>query len=147
MSDFGLDFTHLTFIRHGKAVAASDFYGNDFDRPLTEEGEKAVLEANLLLPKFTPPPELILVSTALRTEETFRLLSYLRSGNPIILKLDALYDCHAGGLYNLLAENKGEAKVAAIIGQNPALSQLCSILSGEFTGLAPAAFRTLQFER
>lgn len=139
---------YLTFVRHGQAVPHCDFAGRDFDRPLTEAGAREVdlLNAELEKGLLTPPPDLLLVSGALRTVETARHLPYLSSAQPRILVLDELYECLAGQLYSVILEQQKGASVAAVIGHNPGLSQLYSMLTGTFTVLGTAQCRTLVLE-
>lgn len=65
----------LLLIRHGKAIDGKVFPGNDFDRPLLEDGKKEFkILANFLKEKIFFTPEIILTSSAKRCLETAEIL-------------------------------------------------------------------------
>lgn len=141
-----LELKSLTFVRHSYAVASSEFPGSDGDRPLTEKGTEAARALDQALATSAPPPDLILVSDALRAQQTLHELVQYCAGKPEIKVLRELYDCSAGQLYNIILDNQEGCSRMLIVGHNPALSQLYSMLSGEFTALSPAQSRTLVIE-
>ena len=141
-----LELKSLTFVRHSYAVASSEFPGSDGDRPLTEKGTEAARALDQALASSVPPPDLILVSDALRAQQTLHELVQYCAGKPEIKALRELYDCSAGQLYNIILENQAGRAHLCVIGHNPAVSQLYSMLSGEYCALSPAQSRTLLLE-
>jgi Phosphohistidine phosphatase SixA len=141
-----LELKSLTFVRHAYAVSAADFFGSDHDRPLTAKGVEAAKALAKELSKTVPPPDIVLVSDAVRALETLKQLKDLIGEETEIKEMKELYDCSAGQLYNIIIENQKARGHMLIIGHNPAVSQLYSMLSGDFTALAPAQSRTLILE-
>ena len=136
----------LTFVRHAYAVSAADFYGSDHDRPLSPKGVEAAKLLAKELSASVPPPDVVLVSDAVRALETLKHLKDLIGEETEVKEIKELYDCSAGQLYNIILENQKERGHLLIVGHNPAVSQLYSMLSGEYTALAPAQSRTLILE-
>lgn len=138
-----LELKSLTFVRHAYAVAASDFCGSDHDRPLSEKGVEAAKSLAKELSGTAPRPDVVLVSTALRAQETLKHLKGLFMEGTEIREIKELYDCSAGQLYNIILDNQKGFSHMLIVGHNPAVSQLYSMLSGEYTPFGPAQSRTL----
>ena len=141
-----LELKSLTFVRHAYAMSAAAFFGSDHDRPLTAKGVEAAKALAKELSKTVPPPDIVLVSDAVRALETLKQLKDLIGEETEIKEMKELYDCSAGQLYNIIIENQKARGHMLIIGHNPAVSQLYSMLSGDFTALAPAQSRTLILE-
>ena len=141
-----LELKSLTFVRHAYAVAASDFCGSDHDRPLSEKGVEAAKSLAKELSGAAPAPDVVLVSAALRAQETLKHLKGLLKEGVEVREIKELYDCSAGQLYNIILDNQEGFSHMLIVGHNPAVSQLYSMLSGEYTALAPAQSRTLILE-
>ena len=133
-------------MRHAYAVSAADFYGSDHDRPLSPKGVEAAKLLAKELSASVPPPDVVLVSDAVRALETLKHLKDLIGEETEVKEIKDLYDCSAGQLYNIILENQKERGHMLIVGHNPAVSQLYSMLSGEYTALAPAQSRTLILE-
>ena len=133
-------------MRHAYAVSAADFYGSDHDRPLSPKGVEAAKLLARELSASVPPPDVVLVSDAVRALETLKHLKDIIGEETEVKEIKELYDCSAGQLYNIILENQKERGHLLIVGHNPAVSQLYSMLSGEYTALAPAQSRTLILE-
>ena len=133
-------------MRHAYAVSAADFYGSDHDRPLSPKGVEAAKLLARELSASVPPPDVVLVSDAVRALETLKHLKDIIGEETDVKEIKELYDCSAGQLYNIILENQKERGHLLIVGHNPAVSQLYSMLSGEYTALAPAQSRTLILE-
>ena len=145
MAEKVLNLKSLTFARHSYAVSPGEFPGGDADRPLSPKGVEAAKVLNEALAAVLAETDLVLVSDALRARETLKLLSNLPKETPVRVVRE-LYDCSAGQLYNIILDNQEGCSRMLIVGHNPALSQLYSMLSGEFTALSPAQSRTLVIE-
>ena len=141
-----LELKSLTFVRHAYAVSAADFFGSDHDRPLSEKGVEAAKSLAKELSGTAPRPDVVLVSTALRAQETLKHLKGLFMEGTEIREIKELYDCSAGQLYNIILDNQEGFSHMLIVGHNPAVSQLYSMLSGEYTPFGPAQSRTLILE-
>ncbi|MBR5900766.1 histidine phosphatase family protein [bacterium] len=141
-----LNLKSLTFVRHAYAVSAADFYGSDHDRPLSDKGVEAAKRLAGELSGTLPTPDVVLVSDALRALETLKYLRAVLGKETKVREIKELYDCSAGQLYNIIIENQEDCAHMLIVGHNPAVSQLYSMLSGEYEPFSPAQSRTLLME-
>ncbi|MBO7447604.1 histidine phosphatase family protein [bacterium] len=142
MPDIVFNLKSLTFVRHSYPVPAGEFPGSDLDRPLSEKGVEAAKALNEALAATLAETDVVLISDALRVAQTLKHLTNL-SKKAEVRVVKALYDCSAGQLYNIILENQQGVGHLLVIGHNPSLSQLYSMLSGDFTALSPAQSRTL----
>lgn len=124
----------LVLLRHAKAVVDSDT-GQDFDRPLAPRGREDAPVVGKALADAGAEPELVLVSAAKRTRETWELVSAAFPGVEARF-LDELYDATAETLLHLVEH----AKVARlmIVGHNPGLQELAIRLARRNTPLDAA---------
>lgn len=124
----------LVLLRHAKAAVDSDT-GQDFDRPLAPRGREDAPVVGKALADAGAEPELVLVSAAKRTRETWELVSAAFPGVEARF-LDELYDATAETLLHLVEH----AKVARlmIVGHNPGLQELAIRLARRNTPLDAA---------
>ncbi len=124
----------LVLLRHAKAAVDSDT-GQDLDRPLAPRGREEAPVVGKALADAGAEPELVLVSAARRTRETWELVSAAFPGVEARF-LDELYDATAETLLHLVER----AKVARlmIIGHNPGLQELAIRLARRNTPLDAA---------
>ncbi|MBO7542552.1 histidine phosphatase family protein [bacterium] len=138
-----LNLDSLTFARHSYALSSDEAGVSDILRPLSEKGVAAAKALDEALAAAAPAPDIILVSDAARALETLKYLKLVRKNDPEIRIVHELYDCSAGQLYNIILDAQEGYKNMLVIGHNPAVSQLYSMLFGEYVGFAPATSRTL----
>lgn len=115
----------LILLRHAKAVPA-DQADDDFDRPLAERGREDAPRMAAALVDAGAAPDIVLVSDARRTRETWEL------ARPSFSKADvrflkSLYLCPAEILMRE-AERAGLDRVM-LVGHNPGLHDLASRLA------------------
>lgn len=132
----------LWLIRHAKAADARPDQ-KDFDRPLTRKGERQCGALGDWLKARTGAEEAkALVSTAARTRETAeRALGSWFEGPRV--PQPRIWNASAGELAELLEENTGDLM---IIGHNPGLEQLQSLLSGQLMPMPTAGAFELAFD-
>ena len=125
----------LILMRHGKAEAESAS-GDDFDRKLAARGvvESAGMAAQLADMGFLP--DVVLVSTASRTRETWAAVE------PSFPKARAafepeLYHCDSHGLRREAERVGAEVGTVMVVGHNPGLQELTVQLLME--GHAPSS--------
>lgn len=118
----------LILLRHGKAEANAAS-GKDFDRALTERGRQDTALVARALADAGLKPDLVLVSPAARTTQTWDAAAPFFPGAKVE-SAPALYDISAA---EILALAKGEAGAVMVIGHNPGLGQLAAWLSQEDT--------------
>jgi phosphohistidine phosphatase len=134
----------LILMRHAKAVRANDA-DSDEARGLTSRGERDAMMAGAAMEDAGLKPALALISPACRTRETAALA--LANFAPEMRLDDALYLAAPEGIWDAFADN--DADIVAIVGHNPGLGDLVSMLvrqahdgsklAREFSGHFPTA--------
>jgi phosphohistidine phosphatase len=124
----------LILLRHAKAVPEGK--GPDHDRVLTDAGRGAATAIALAMRKAGLAPEVVLVSTAARTQGT---LEQLEAANlweewPNIDAMPALYMASAGQIREILRELPETVRSAMVIGHNPGLHECALSLAGPAPG-------------
>jgi len=132
---------HLILIRHADARHGQPGL-RDFDRPLSKSGEREARATGKALLADPPLPELIVCSDAVRTASTALVIAgVLGLSKSTIRPENALY----GGPYTALLHTIGALpdshQCVALVGHNPSISELTSILSdsGELIMMKTAA--------
>jgi phosphohistidine phosphatase len=118
----------LTLVRHAKA-SRDDSSVKDFDRPLNERGKLQSDEMGALLQQRGVAPDLILCSTAKRTQQTLnRLLKRWPSKAEVVLE-GRLYLAPTEKLLALIGKCGKTHKHVMVIGHNPGLHLLAFSLA------------------
>lgn len=118
----------LLLLRHAKSSWPAGVL--DIDRPLAKRGQEAsVLMGNYIRSECLAP-DLALVSSARRTQETWELI------HPIIGDVESrndgrIYEAPVSRLLTALQEVEPEVRTVLMIGHNPGLEDLASFLIGE----------------
>ncbi len=121
----------LLLLRHGKSDWNADFE-TDHDRPINERGVKAARAVGLFLKEQRAyRPDRLLCSSARRTRETLEhVLSETGwQGQPVDY-LDALYLAAPTAALAVLSEYVSDVDVLMMVGHQPTLSGLLSLLVG-----------------
>lgn len=133
----------LTLIRHAKASSALD--ENDFDRPLSPQG---LIEAPEMARQFARQgdrPDRMLTSGAVRALTTARIFAEaLELPDTQLEVLPEIYSAYDTTLVNLLQWQPDRCRHLALVGHNPAISQLAQYLSGRVLNLNPCGVLQLQ---
>jgi phosphohistidine phosphatase len=120
----------LLLLRHAKSDW-SDAGLADRDRPLSRRGRESAPVTGGYMRERELVPDLVLSSPATRTRETLRLVLDKIGRSPRILFDEALYDFGSGArLLEAIREHGGDARTLMLVGHNPALQQLASMLAG-----------------
>ncbi|TMK60896.1 MAG: hypothetical protein E6G54_01170 [Actinobacteria bacterium] len=103
----------------------------DVDRPLAARGARAADRMRQYFDAEGIRPELVLCSSALRTRETLgRILPGL--GPEMTVRVEpSLYSFEADQLLDRLREVPGDVGSVMLIGHNPAMQELGSVLAAE----------------
>ena len=103
----------------------------DVDRPLAPRGARAADRMRQYVDAEEIRPELVLCSSALRTRETLgRILPGL--GPQMTVRIEpSLYSFEADQLLDRLREVPGDVGSVMLIGHNPAMQELGSVLAAE----------------
>jgi phosphohistidine phosphatase len=124
----------LILLRHAKAATDSET-GEDFDRPLAPRGREDAPIVAKALAEAGADPQLVLVSAARRTRETWALVAPAFP-NAEVRFMDELYHAASDALLHLV-ENAGVARLM-IVGHNPGLQELAIRLARRNTPLDQA---------
>ncbi len=121
----------LLLLRHARAVAAGgDEYAADRERALSPGGRLDAGAMGARLRGRALSPQRALVSTALRTRETFDLLRPFAPDEPRATFHDALYLAPPGTLLAMLREQDEAPGGLMLVGHNPGLHELALLLTG-----------------
>jgi phosphohistidine phosphatase len=115
----------LTIVRHAKAERPEG-YGTDFDRPITERGERDAVRMAALLGRLAPPVDWWLSSPAQRAHQTTeRMVAECGFAGTVQWEA-AIYEGSAETLLDLLATIPQEVEHAVVVGHNPGMADLVS---------------------
>ncbi len=132
----------LFLLRHAKAVPSTPSLA-DHERPLTPAGQQAAARLGETMRRMRLVPDVVLVSSARRTQETFQALEAagLWDEWPNIDNLPILYMAPAVRIGDILRELAETVRSAMVIGHNPGLHELALALAGQ--GVARPEFSAL----
>jgi phosphohistidine phosphatase len=125
----------LFILRHAKAETGEGL--RDEERPLTARGRRAAERVGELMADRVP--ERVLSSTAVRTRETVAALKKGAQHFGPVAFLPELYLAEPSACLKALAEHGGDATSVLLVGHNPGLEDLVSLLTGERVSLPTAA--------
>lgn len=115
----------LVVVRHARAAESSN---GDHDRPLTPSGIAAAREAGHWLRSQGLVADQALVSSALRTRETWAAIR-VGAGWQVEEQVDAaLYSAGVESALDLLHELDGSTACAVLVGHNPTVAMLAALL-------------------
>jgi len=118
----------LLLLRHAKAAWPPGVL--DLDRPLAARGREAAVAMGNYIKRECFAPDLVLVSPARRTQETWELVQPLIGDVPS--RHDRrIYEAPVARLLTVLQELEPEARTVLMIGHNPGFEDLASFLIGE----------------
>lgn len=125
----------LILLRHGKAEADATS-GRDIDRALTDRGRRDVVAVCQAMAAAGVEPDLVLVSPALRTLQTWEAAStvFERASHQIV---PALYEIGPAEILDIARDEGRAAQTIMIVGHNPGLGSLSARLASD--ARAPAA--------
>lgn len=115
----------LTLVRHAKAEPLAGF-ATDFDRPLTERGNRDAARIAVLLGRLAPPVDWWLSSPAQRTRQTTERIAAETGYTRDVQWEPAIYEASADMLLNLLTTIPQEVEHAVLVGHNPGVADLVS---------------------
>jgi phosphohistidine phosphatase len=118
----------LLLLRHAKS-SWDDPKLADRDRPLNKRGRRAAAAMRQAMQDLGLSPDLILVSTARRTQETLAALEPW-GDTPLIELLESLYLASARQLLDVLRGTNETVRSIMLIGHNPGMHELAVSLAG-----------------
>jgi phosphohistidine phosphatase len=116
----------LILLRHAK----SDWPDvPDRDRPLAKRGRRDAPRMGRWLHEHGYQPDVVVVSAARRTRQTWDLVALELGGSPAVRFEPRAYAASALTLLNLVQELPGRYRTALLIAHNPGVSELASRLA------------------
>jgi phosphohistidine phosphatase len=121
----------LILLRHAKAARETAEL-SDHDRPLTADGRRAAGAMGQAMRRAGLAPDVVLVSSALRTQETLDALEAAQvwDERPNIDTLTSLYMATPGQIRDFLRDLPETVRSALVVGHNPGLQELAQTLAG-----------------
>lgn len=135
----------LIVLRHGEAESSSSKMP-DRERPLTNAGERSLIELAERFKDHDISPTYFLTSSAVRAISSTRLLS---CGLDIDLAIDSRDDLYLADYLRLLEQITtipDSFKSLCLVGHNPGLSDLVYALTGKYSDLKPAEAKVIGFD-
>lgn len=131
----------LILLRHAK----SDWSGAapDIDRPLAERGLAQAPLAGRWLADHAVSIDLAVVSPARRARETWELVSAELTPEPPVRFDDRVYAASADRLLEIVHEVPDDVRTAILVGHNPGMEELASLLAGEGVAMRTAGLAVL----
>lgn len=137
VKDFAETPRRLVVMRHAKAEGAAV---SDVERPLAPAGTVAAGEVGSWLAAHGLVPDVALVSSALRTRETWAAVRAGAGWDVDAEELHALYTASAETALDLVRTVPAQARVVLVVGHNPTVAMLANLLEdGEGDDEATAA--------
>lgn len=118
----------LLLLRHAKS-SWDDPKMSDHARPLNARGWKSAEIMRRAMRDLGLAPDIVLVSSALRTLQTLESLEPW-DDQPLVEPMDQLYLANAAQLLAILRQVSNTARSVLLIGHNPGLHDLALLLAG-----------------
>jgi len=116
----------LVLVRHAKAEVLGQL--GDEMRALAPRGRRQASALGSMLAAVAGPFDLALVSSALRTQETYRILAGDSADYPKPRVLDELYQVNAHQLLGMLQRLGERDRRVVVVGHEPTMSSLAYLL-------------------
>lgn len=131
----------LILLRHAKSAWPDDL--DDRERPLASRGRREAPLAGRWLAEHVGDIDLVVCSPAVRTRQTWELVSAELPGSPEFRIEDRAYDAAAGDLLRVARELPPVASTVLFIGHNPGLEDLVGALTGEWPSMLTSTIAVL----
>ncbi|WP_029008123.1 SixA phosphatase family protein [Azospirillum halopraeferens] len=130
----------LYLLRHAKS-SRDDPSLADHDRPLAPRGRKAAPRVGAYMKANGMRPDLVIASTALRAADTADLVLAAIGHDVPVEREHGLYLCGSHVLLERLRDAPDTVAALMLVGHNPDLHELATLLAGEGPPKALAAMR------
>ena len=131
----------LILLRHAK----SDWSGDELDiaRPLARRGRRQAPDAGRWLAANIDRIDLAVVSPANRARTTWDLVSAELPVPPPTRIDERVYGASDDELLDVVRELPDDVATAVLVGHNPGLEELASLLTGEWTSMPTSALAVI----
>jgi phosphohistidine phosphatase len=120
----------LYLLRHAKS-SWDDASQQDFERPLNNRGRKACAVIGEVIEEKGIGFDLVLVSTALRTRQTIELVKERAKLRGDVRYDERIYEATVSQLLEVISQVDNDRKSVLLVGHNPGLEGLLTLLTGE----------------
>ena len=117
----------LMLLRHAKSEKAEPGMG-DHERRLSARGQNDTSAIGDYMARHGLLPDLVVVSTAQRTRETWDRLASALSRRPAVTYEDRLYNAGTPAILELVKETAAAVRTLLVIGHNPGLHDVARLL-------------------
>ena len=121
----------LILMRHAKSSWDFDNL-SDHDRPLNPRGIRDSPRVGEKIAELKWEPQLVLCSSACRTQETYHLMSKAFHRSPMVCFLPSLYLGSLGSIQQAIEFIHPQTDIVLMLGHNPGWSEAQSWLSGSY---------------
>jgi phosphohistidine phosphatase len=135
----------LLILRHAKSSWKDDQVG-DHDRPLNKRGKRDAPRVGELVQQVQLQPELIISSTAKRTRKTASRVAKQCGYQGIIELQGTLYLAPPGAYIEALRKVDDSVNRVMVVGHNPGLEQLLTLLTGQHILLPTATLAHVELD-
>ena len=136
----------LYLLRHAKAIAGG-ILGSDSDRSLSEKGVRDAIKLARKLAKKRLLLDLILMSPSVRTISTGQIISSeLHTPHSHLVINENLYAAEALDLLKVISRISNKIDQLMIVGHNPGLMNLASLLAGKPLSMTTCSLIKFSFE-
>jgi phosphohistidine phosphatase len=118
----------LMLLRHAKSSWPDNIA--DRDRPLAVRGREAAPIMGRYLAEETLLPDLVLISPARRTLETWELVKPMLPERPATQVEPRIYEASCERLLAIVQETEADVRTLLLIGHNPGFADLAAKLTG-----------------
>ena len=118
----------LFLLRHAKSARPADVA--DYDRPLAERGQKTAALMGAYMAREKLFPDLVLVSPARRTRETWALVAKALPASTAGRDVPNLYGAPAARILGILGKIDPSVRTVMFVGHNPGLQDFATSLVG-----------------
>jgi phosphohistidine phosphatase len=133
----------LVVIRHAKSDWSEAL--PDEKRPLAERGLRDAPVIGHWLAEHVDPLDLVICSPARRARQTWELASAGLNPTPPVRHDERIYGADPTQLLTVLAELPGELSGVGLVGHNPGLAELVTLLCGEPQEMKTSAVAVLRW--
>ena len=135
----------LLLLRHAKSSWA-DPGQPDFERPLNERGRQTAPVIGRFLVQRMLKPDTVVCSPAERARETAALVLAAAELSPTVRYDARIYEASAPRLLEVVQEIAEPAATAMLVGHNPGMEELITLLTGERERMQTAALACVVFD-
>lgn len=129
----------LILFRHAKSEWPDGVA--DHERPLSDRGRKAAPVMGVYLQKQKLVPDLALVSTARRAQETWTRTSKALQATVPVLSTRNIYEAEPDKILDAIKSTAPEVRTLIVVGHNPGLEELAKKLMKDLGGEAGTRMR------